>query len=102
MSALQIILIILASYVVHVFLCRAMNIWMMKNQHRDRTVADYYMAVGAWFIPLIGLLYIGVFTVRLAILMWKETSSGRWFMEGGDGFNGWVKIKKWFTEWKDD
>ena len=90
MGALGVIGIILASYVVHVFGCRELNIWMMKNAHLDPK-EEYYMAVGAWFIPLVGLIYLCVYAFKLGFIIWKDTPSGKWFMEGG----------KWFKEGKD-
>jgi hypothetical protein len=93
MGALGIIGIILASYVVHVFGCRQLNIWMMKNKELDRG-SEYYMAIGAWFIPVFGFLYIAIFVIKLGVIVWKDTPSGKWFMEGGKWF---PDAKKWFT-----
>ena len=91
MGALAIIGIILASYVVHIFGCRELNIWMMKNKHLDRGT-EYFMAVGAWFIPAFGLIYISIYSIKLGVIRWKETPSGKWFMEG----------TKWFAKGKDE
>lgn len=90
MGALAIIGIILASYVVHIFGCRELNIWMMKYKHLDPRT-EYFMAVSAWFIPVFGLIYICVYSIKLGVIRWRHTPSGRWFLEGA----------KWFGNGKD-
>ena len=101
MGALGIIGIILASYVAHIFICREMNIWMMNNKHKETDPnTDYFMAVGAWFIPVLGLLYILIFTIRLAFIIWMGSSSVKWFTDSTDGLikNNWFTgFKKWFV-----
>ncbi len=88
---MNIFLIILASYIVHIFGCRWINHWMMENKHHDRTGNDYWNAVGAWFIPVFGALYIIIFAIRLLILKddWKMRPIWKWFSDGEE-----FKIKK--------
>ena len=81
---MNVLLIILVSYIIHIFGCRSLNLWMMKNKQYDNTNTDYYIAVGAWFIPFFGGLYICFFAIRLAFLKWKLKDSPllKWFVEG--------------------
>lgn len=64
---------------------------MMENRHYDKSGNDYYMAVGAWFIPIFGGIYICVYTIRLVFMRWKLKDAPllKWFAEGEE-----FKIKK--------
>ena len=80
---MNIFLIILTSYIAHIFLCRQINVWMMNNKHH-KPHEDYYMAIGAWFVPVLGLLYVAIFAIDLwaYAAKWKENAIWKWFAEG--------------------
>ena len=81
---MKILLIILAIYVAQIFICRQMNLWMMKNadKHPKKRKSDYFMAVGAWFIPFFGFCFIAYYAFELKWYTWKDNPLMKWFAEG--------------------
>lgn len=71
-----IFILILALYIVYILLCRQLNLWAVKNDKDSGFIENRpYM----WFVPIFGLLLIGIYAVYVVYEKWSTTESAKWF-----------------------
>jgi len=70
-------ILFLVLYIGHIFLCRYINIWADKNV---KEVIYISLVPVAWFIPVVGLIIVGIQGISVLFEKWQQTNSYKWFV----------------------
>lgn len=81
MNTLLTILILIVSYVAHIFACRYFDMSAVRKWEVDGVDDGIKNETtpGLWFIPVIGLIFTLLFALVATYHRWKETPNAKWF-----------------------